>query len=197
MTGTIDGRTARRDRNRTEVVEAALALMDEGEIDPSVEQLTERSGLSARSIFRYFDGLDDLRRAVIRRHFDRVRPLLDQSVSPDGDLDVRIKKFVDTRLKFNESVAAPARTAQLRAHYAPLIAEDILDYRRQMDSQVRKQFAPELKQRSRAEAEDVVSLIDVIVSFAGWEMMADEQSRSRTQIRRAWTVALDSLLRSR
>lgn len=194
MTGTIDGRTARRDRNRIEVVEAALALMDEGEVDPSVDQLTERSGLSARSIFRYFDGLDDLRRAVIRRHFERVRPLLESANGTDEPLDARIKKFVDARIKFNESIAAPARTAQLRAHYAPVIAEDIQEYRKLMNAQVRHQFAPELKRRSRAEAEDVVGLIDVVVSFAAWEMMASDQGRSRTQIRRAWTLAIESLL---
>ena len=194
MTGTIDGRTARRDRNRIEVVEAALALMDEGEVDPSVDQLTERSGLSARSIFRYFDGLDDLRRAVIRRHFERVRPLLDSADGTDGSLEARIKKFVDNRIKFNESVAAPARTAQLRAHYAPVIAEDIQEYRKLMNAQVRQQFAPELKRRSRAEAEDVVGLIDVVVSFGAWEMMGTDQGRSRTQIKRAWTLAIESLL---
>ena len=175
-------------------MEAALALMDEGEIDPSVDQLTERSGLSARSIFRYFDGLDDLRRAVIRRHFERVRPLLDSANGTDEPLDARIKKFVDARIKFNESIAAPARTAQLRAHYAPVIAEDIQEYRKLMNAQVRHQFTPELKRRSRAEAEDVVGLIDVVVSFAAWEMMASDQGRSRTQIRRAWTLAIESLL---
>jgi TetR/AcrR family transcriptional regulator, regulator of autoinduction and epiphytic fitness len=193
MTGRVDGRTARRDRNRNEVVEAALALVDEGVVDPSVEQLTARSGLSARSIFRYFEGLDDLRRAVIRCHFERVRPLLETNAA-DGNLEVRIKGFVDARLKFNESIAGPARTAQARAHIAPYIAEDIQHYRQVLDASVRKQFAPELKARARAEAEDLISLINVLVSFDGWDLMTHDHQRSRTQIRRAWTLALQSLL---
>lgn len=194
MTGPVDGRTARRDRNREEVVEAALALVDEGELDPSIEQLTRRSGLSARSIFRYFEGLDDLRRAVIRRHFERIEPMLAVPESGQGPLDVRIRRFVDVRIKVNESVAGTARTAKLRAHYAPVIAEDISHYRKVLDAQVRDHFAPELRSRTRAEAEDLVSLIDVIVSFDGWDLMAREQERSRNQIRRAWTLALESLL---
>lgn len=195
MTGNIDGRTLRRDRNRAEVVEAALALVDEGVMDPSIEQLTERSGLSARSIFRYFEGLDDLRRAVIRHHFERVQPILDADDASDGSLDTRIKRFVDARLKFNQSIEGVARTAQLRAHFAPVIAEDIQYYRRVADASVRKFFAPELKTRPKAEAEDLVALIDVMVSFDGWDQLTTGHGRSKNQVRRAWVLALESLLR--
>jgi TetR/AcrR family transcriptional regulator of autoinduction and epiphytic fitness len=194
MTGTIDGRTARRDRNRNEVVEAALALVDEGVIDPSIEQLTERSGLSARSIFRYFEGLDDLRRAVIRCHFERVRPILEATDAGDGSLSTRIKRFVEARIKFNESIEGPARTAQARVHFAPVIAEDIQYYRGVLDASVRSHFAPELKTRPKAESEDLIALIDVIVSFDGWDLLTRDHNRSRNQIKRAWTLALESLL---
>ena len=194
MEGRLDGRTARRDRNRNEVVEAALALVDEGVMDPSVEQLTERSGLSARSIFRYFDGLDDLRRAVIRSHFERLQPLLDYPDGGNGPLDARIKKFVDSRIRFNESISGPARTAQMRAPFAPVIAEDIQQYRQRLDASVRRYFAPELKRRSKAEAEDLIALIDTLVSFDSWDLLTRDHRRSRTQVRRAWTLALETLL---
>jgi TetR/AcrR family transcriptional regulator, regulator of autoinduction and epiphytic fitness len=194
MTGNMDGRTARRERNRNEVVQAALALVDEGVEDPTIDQLTERSGVSARSVFRYFEGLDDLRRAVIRRHFERVLPILESVDAGDGSLDTRIKRFVDSRLRFNESIAGPARTAQLRAHFAPVIADDIHEYRRVLDASVRRHFAPELKLRPKAEAEDLIALIDVLVSFDGWDLMTRDHQRSRTQIRRAWALGLESLL---
>ncbi|HET9075718.1 MAG TPA: hypothetical protein VFN68_02210 [Acidimicrobiales bacterium] len=166
-------------------------------MDPSIDQLTKRSGLSARSIFRYFEGLDDLRRAVIQRHFERLEPLLDSAGDADSPLDGRIKRFVDIRIKVNESLAGPARTAQLRAPYAPVIAADIHRYRKILDSHVREHFAPELKARTRAEADDLVALIDVIVSVSGWDLMVNEYDRSRTQVRRAWTHALEALLAHR
>lgn len=190
----MDGRTARRDRNRNDVVEAALDLVDEGVMDPSIEQLTERSGLSARSIFRYFEGLDDLRRAVIRSHFERLQPMLASIDTGDGSLETRLKKFVDARLKFNEGIAGPARTARMRSHFAPVIAEDIQHYRQVLDSAVRKQFAPELKARSKAEAEDLIALIDTMVSFDSWDLLTRDHGKSRAQIRRAWTFALECLL---
>jgi AcrR family transcriptional regulator len=189
-----DGRTARRERNREEVVEAALTLVEEGQVDPSIEELTKRSGLSARSIFRYFEGLDDLRRAVIRRHFERIQPMLRAGDAGTGSLEDRIRRFVDTRIKVNESLAGPARTARLRAPYAPVIADDIHHYRRILRAHVREQFATELRARSRAEAEDTVVLIDVLVSFDSWDLMTREHERSRSQVRRAWTQALTRLL---
>lgn len=194
MTGQIDGRTARRERNRGEVVEAAVALMEEGVVDPSIDQLTERSGLSARSIFRYFEGLDDLRRAVIRRNFEKARTLLDAAPSVDGSLSDRIRRFVDSRLKFNETIAGPARTALLRAHFAPVIADDIREYRKVLDSSAREHFAPELKARTKAETDDIVAVVDVVVSFTGWDRLVTEHRRSRNQVRRAWTLALESVL---
>lgn len=190
----MDGRRARRARNRQEVVETALALIDEGQLDPSIEQLTERSGLSARSIFRYFDGLDDLRRAVIREHFERIEPLLEGSKSEKGPLDQRIANFVESRIKINEAMSGPARTARLRAPYAPVIAKDIDRYRKVLETQVRRYFAPELKARSRAEADDLVSVIDVLVSADGWDLLVNHHSRSKSQIRRAWVRSLTQLL---
>lgn len=194
MTDRIDGRSARRSRNRDVVIESALALVAEGDDDPSVERLTARSGLSARSIFRYFDGLDDLRRAVVARNFERVSPLLEVPQIGKGPLADRIARFVDARVKVNETMAGTARTAALRAPYVPLIAEDIARYRKLLDATVRQHFAPELKKKTKAEADDLVSVIDVIASFDSWDIMTRQHHRSRSQIRRSWTTALESIL---
>jgi len=190
----IDGRTARRERNREDVVEAALSLIDEGEPDPSIDQLTKRSGLSARSIFRYFEGLDDLRRAVIRRHFERVGPYTDLPGAGSGPFEERVRRYVDARIKVNEAIAGPARTARARAPYAPVLADDIAEYRQMLDAQIRKYFAPELAKRPKAEVDDLVALIVVVVSFDGWELLTRDHHKSRSQIRRAWMHALNNLL---
>ena len=171
-----------------------MTLVDEGVVDPSIDQLTERSGLSARSIFRYFDGLDDLRRAVIRHYFERLQPLLEAEEAGDGSLDSRIKRFCETRIRFNQSIEGPARTAQARAHVTPVIAEDIQYYRQVLDASVRKHFAPELKRHSKTEADDLIAIIDVLVSFDAWDQLTRDHGRSKTQIKRAWSMALTTLL---
>ncbi|HRE00682.1 MAG TPA: TetR family transcriptional regulator, partial [Ilumatobacteraceae bacterium] len=64
----VDGRRGRRDRNRDAVVDALLTLYHDGVLEPSADAIAEQAGLSARSLFRYFDDLDDLQRAAVERH---------------------------------------------------------------------------------------------------------------------------------
>ncbi len=68
----VDGRVERRERNRAAVVDAMVSLLDEGVLDVTLERAAERAGVSVRSVFRYFDGVDDLRRQTTARHFDVV-----------------------------------------------------------------------------------------------------------------------------
>lgn len=194
LTAVTDGRTARREANRARVVEAMLELVDETGLDPAVEQVVERSGISERSIFRYFDGLDDLRRAVIRRNFERVEPLLPVERIGEGPLDDRIARFVETRLRVCEAIAGPARVSRRNAPYQPLVAAEIARSRRALGEQVRAHFAPELRARTKAEADDVEVVIDVLLSADAWDQLSTDHGRSRAQIRRAWTRALLAVL---
>ena len=185
-----DGRTIRRERNRARVVESMLELVDEGVLEPSVERVVERSGVSPRSIFRYFDGLDDLRRAVIRRNFERVEPLLAVDDIGDGPLPDRVARFVETRLRVCEAMAGPARVSRLTAPFQPLVAEELARFRVLLADQVRRHFAPELALRSRAEADDLELVVDVLVSFDAWDRLTSVHGRSRAQVRRAWQRSL-------
>lgn len=189
-----DGRTVRRDRNRARVVEAMLELIDEGELDPSVGQVVERSRISARSVFRYFDGLDDLRRAVIRRNFERVEPLLVVEGLGEGPLEDRVARFVETRLRACEAMAGPARVGRRNAPFEPLVADEITRFRRLLGEQVRAHFASELRSRGRTEADDVEVMVDVLVSFDSWDQLTTAHGRTRAGIRRGWTRSLLALL---
>ena len=71
----VDGRTARRDRNRLAVLDAVLELFEEGNMNPGVHEVADRSGVSLRSVYRYFEDLDELITAAIDRHLERTRPL--------------------------------------------------------------------------------------------------------------------------
>jgi hypothetical protein len=51
ITTKIDGRTERRDRNRTAVLDALLDLVEEGNLAPTVPEISERCGISHRSVF--------------------------------------------------------------------------------------------------------------------------------------------------
>ena len=67
-----------------------LQLYAEGNLDPSSDEIAERAGLSPRSLFRYFDDLDDLVRVAIGRQHERLLPLAGLDVSVDSPLAARV-----------------------------------------------------------------------------------------------------------
>ncbi|MGE5211966.1 MAG: TetR/AcrR family transcriptional regulator, partial [Acidobacteriota bacterium] len=94
----VDGRTLRRTRNRTAVIDALLEIIREGNLRPGASEIADRAGVSHRSIFRYFDDLDDLARTAIDHAFEQAGPMADIPDIGSGPLDERIATYVDARL---------------------------------------------------------------------------------------------------
>ena len=86
----VDGRTLRRTRNRTAVIAALLEIIREGNLRPGASEIADRAGVSHRSIFRYFDDLDDLVRTAIDHAFEQAGPMADIPDIGSGSLDERI-----------------------------------------------------------------------------------------------------------
>src|SRR5688500_3891186 len=80
----VDGRRLRRQQNREAVIDALIELFEEGSYTPSSAEVAERAGISPRSLFRYFDDVDDLNRAAVDRHIDTHRALFEIEVDPDA-----------------------------------------------------------------------------------------------------------------
>ncbi|MFP4513931.1 MAG: TetR/AcrR family transcriptional regulator [Acidimicrobiales bacterium] len=188
-----DGRRARRERNRTAVVDAMFELLTEGDVPPSVDDIADRARVSVSSIFRYFENLDDLQRQTIDRYFERFAPLFDVP-STDGDLDDRIAALVDARLTLYEAIAPLARLARVRAGDQPVIAASLAETRRFHGAQLRTHFAPDLVGLARAETDDRLDLVDTLTAFEAWDLLRDTRQRSRRQIRRIWLTGVRAVL---
>ena len=86
-------------RNREAVVEALLDLYREGNLSPNAEEIAARSGLSPRSLFRYFDDVDDLIRAAIHRQQAQALPLVLIDATPESPFQARVAALVDQRFR--------------------------------------------------------------------------------------------------
>lgn len=141
----VDGRTARRDRNRVAVLDAVIELFSEDNLDPSPEDVATRSGVSIRSVYRYFTDPEELLRAAIDRHLEGVLPLARIHAIGEGPLDERIERFVTSRLRLYEAIAPAARAARIAAARNEIIREQTELTRRSLRDQVERNFAPELR----------------------------------------------------
>jgi AcrR family transcriptional regulator len=189
-----DGRNLRRKRNRDAVIEALIDLVQEGDMTPSVAAIADRAAVSHRSVFRYFDDLNDLARTAIDTEFRRTWPL---SVIPNvgqGSVDERIDSLI----------ASAIRTFQ-RTHLLGLVARsraielDELDrgletiYQLRLD-QTRRHFAPELATMDEERAEAIAVAITATVGFDSFDVQFRMSERTYSEIANMWRITLHALL---
>lgn len=191
-----DGRRARRLRNRDGVVDALFDLLTEGKGLPGIDAIAERAGVSVSSIFRYFDGIDDLHHQTMERYFTRYADLFEIPDIGNGDLPSRIDRFVAARLRLFGTIAPIARLARARAYDHPHLAGVLARARATFIGQIREHFTPEIDLLGPAEADDIVELVDTMCSFESWDLQNSAHDRTEAQTARAWTWGITALLRA-
>ena len=189
-----DGRRVRRDRNRDSVVDAMLDLYNDGNYAPSADEIAERAGLSARSLFRYFEDIDDLCRVAISHQIDRVRPALDIDARPDAPLAGRIAAFVEQRLRLFDAIGSIGHVSRIRAPFQPVVAAELSVARSFLRHQAARLFSPELAAMPDDLATTMLGVVDVVTSFEGYHLLRDDQQLSVEQIGDAFTTAITRLL---
>jgi AcrR family transcriptional regulator len=140
----IDGRTARRNRNRDAVLDAMIALTTETGEEPAIEAVSERAGVSYRSVYRYFDDRTDLMVSAIKHIMGDGYAIFVVDQLGEGSLDIRITRLVDTLVHAHQVLDPLTRLAVRQRADDPAVAEFYDGVRRYNRRQVEKQFAPEL-----------------------------------------------------
>ncbi|MEL7157778.1 MAG: TetR/AcrR family transcriptional regulator [Actinomycetota bacterium] len=161
----LDGRAARRERNIDAVLDVVVELLTEGELFPSIEQVSRRSGISVRSIYRYFAEPAELHDAAVKRHRKRAEPLAHLPSIGEGPLSKRIDDFVVMRLRLYEGVGATYRATVHNAAGSPRLRERLTRLRAELRQQFDRQFAPELAGRKRAERDAIGAAGDVLTQL--------------------------------
>ena len=185
-----DGRRRRRMENRDTVIDALIAMFDEGIYQPSASEIADRAGVSPRSLFRYFDDLDDLSQAAIERLVEGARPLTEVNIPAGRPLDERIALLVDARLRLFESTAAASRAARITAHRRPPVAAQLHESRSVLRRQVAAVFACELE----GSRKHLLPALDALLSFETYDLLRASHRLSRRRIAETLHDALLALL---
>jgi AcrR family transcriptional regulator len=185
----MDGRTRRREQNREAVLDALVELFEQGDYQPTADEIAERAGISPRSLFRYFDDVDDLARAAIERELHTAAPLIALDVDPTAPLAQRITEVVASRLRLYEAVAPTARAARACAHRNRTVAAQLQKRRTLFRQQLAEAFAPEVGAHPWK-----LAAVDVLCSFESVELLRRDQGLSRARTVGALTDALEAIL---
>ena len=189
----LDGRRARRERNRSAIVDAVFAAVLDGKVPPTVDDVAARAGVSVSSVFRNFDGLDDLQRRAFDRFQEQYLHLFDATPDAGADRSTRVEHYVRARIELYRSAGPLMHLARQRAlDYQPM-ADGVARLRSRLVDQTHREFRVERSALSSGRAADLIALVDATTSPEAFEVMSAAHARTPRQIARAWVRALDIL----
>ncbi len=161
----IDGRAARRERNIDNVLDVVLEMFAEESLFPTIEQASKRSGLSLRSLYRYFADPGELLEAVIKRNREVSADDAHLSSIGQGPLPARVDDFIAMRMRLHERIGSVYRATVANAALNSRIRDELATTRNDLRVQFELQFAPELNERKRSDRVAVLSAGDVVTQL--------------------------------
>jgi AcrR family transcriptional regulator len=191
-----DGRQLRRQRNRETVVDALLGLFHDGNLRPSTEEIASRSGLSPRSLFRYFDDVDDLTRTAISRIEGRAVTLVPIAAVPADDPMIKAVALVDQRFRLFDAVGNVAAVSRLRSPFQPILATRLKENRLFLRRQIEILFAPELDGMDPTRAAQALAMVDVACSFESYNLLLKDQELPGPEAKATMARAVGALVRA-
>ena len=169
ITAVPDGRRLRSERSKQAIIDASLALMEEGNLIPTAQQISDRSGVGIRSFFRHFEDMESLF-ATIEQQIRETTEALFLGGDRDGTLEERVLHAVERRAAGYEvernmilsTLAQLWRSETLRRNYAR--------YQRGLRKDL-DDWLPELAQLTGNQREAV----DALTSFEMWHRLRYHQ----------------------
>ena len=188
----IDGRTARAVRTKDAIVDATLALIDEGDLRPTGPRIAERAGVSVRSIFQHFDDLDALFSAVGERVVIRITALI-QPIDPAQPLPERTEAFLVQRAMVMESLTPVLRAALVHAASSTVIRSQFENGHQFLVAQIDEVFAPEIA-AAGGHGPVLRDGLVVALSWSSWDLLRGAQGRSVDEARQVAAAIVGALL---
>ncbi|NYF58922.1 TetR/AcrR family transcriptional regulator [Micromonospora purpureochromogenes] len=188
----VDGRSARAERTRTAIVDAHLALIDEGDLRPTGERIAERAGVSLRTLWTNFKDMETLFAATGRRVSERQESMV-RPISPELPLTRRIGEFSTQRARMLEVLAPTARASALREPFSPQLRRNREGNIARVRGEIETVFGPELAHAGPGR-EQLLDALTVASTWSAWSMMRDAMGLDAEAARATLTRILGALL---
>lgn len=176
------------------VLDAVHELFVEGHTDPAAEEVAARSGISLRSIYRYFPDREQLLMAALRRRLDESAHLYRPAAAGAGSFDERVEAFVTQRLDVHDLMAPTARATLVAMRQMPQLATMVNARRHELQELAREQFAPELDALPADQRERAATALGVLCQFESVESLRSEQGLGRVETAEVLAAGVRALL---
>lgn len=193
---TTDGRRARRDRNREAVVRAVVELFDEQNGFPGLQDVADRSGVSLRSVHRYFEDADAIviaaAEAFVRDHADVMR--FEGMPAATVPFDERVAWFVDHRVREHPITSRVVINGKARAVRDRGVVDATEAGRRVVIDAIDTLFAPELDRLDERARRRAVATVHTSTMAETWENLVVRHRVPVPRVRALWLAQVRTAL---
>lgn len=188
-----DGRRLRSERTRDAVVDALLALYDDGHVRPGAAMIAERAGVSQSSVFRLFQDLEALVATAVAHQWERLRPAF-EAPAAEGDVRERVDALVRQRLHLWRAAGTAMRAGRAIAPDSPSLQAAFAARRAILRDQMATQFAPEIAAARRSTRRTLLDALDAAGSLEQIEHLLEDCELTERQAARVISLTIVSLL---
>jgi len=164
-----DGRINRSLLTRRKIVDALTALIHQGFVTPTAEQVAQRAHVGLRTVFRHFDDMDSLYREISQDLDGQVLPLTQVRLAGTTWLD-RLLHTVDLRRDIYDRVAAIHLAAQVHRHESAFLTQNLME-----SAAMQRQLIRSLLPEAAAREPGLLDALDVALSLESWVRLRREQ----------------------
>ncbi|MEM9464683.1 MAG: TetR/AcrR family transcriptional regulator [Actinomycetota bacterium] len=190
----LDGRSARRQRNVDAVLDVVLEMFQEEAVTPTMEQVAARSGLSLRSLYRYFADPSEMFEATVQRTLRRALAVATIEKLGEGPFEARLATFVKSRLDLHEGYGAVQQATLVHALQLTAARDQVERTRMGLREQFVRQFAPELADREPHERERITAAADVLTQLESIRYLRNHRGFSLPETRAVLLESVRALL---
>lgn len=172
--------STRSHRTRDTVLNAFLALIEEGDLSPTAERVAQRSGVSIRTVYHQFDDLETIHQLAGERLFERVQQI-PTGLDLTQPLSQRVDAFVRYRVAVYDLLHPLSSAARVREPHSPALRANRDHMLRFGEQNVRAVFAVELSELTDTQARRVVAAISLATNWSAWYALLEELQQGRTE----------------
>jgi AcrR family transcriptional regulator len=189
----LDGRVARSQRTRAAIVEALVNLLEEGNPQPTIEEVALRASVAPRTVFQHYADREALFGAVSASREAHLMALMG-AIDTAAPLARRIDEVVTQRARVFEWIAAVRRGALLMEPFSKAVHASLESFRATKRADLERVFAVEIAARPEHERAALGAALGVAGSWSAWDALRVQQQLSVEEASAALALTLRSLL---
>ncbi len=183
-----DGRRARSERSKLQIVDALFRLILDGNLDPSAASVAEEAAVGLRTVFRHFEDMDSLYRELTARLEAEILPIVMKPWS-SADWRARLHELVSRRAGIYERIMPFKVAANLRRYQSDWLMHDYQRFLRMERSGLHGILPDEV-----LADQGLSAALEMVTGFQTWRRIRQDQGLNPQEAEAMLLRTVDALL---